>query len=141
MVNYLTGQRVTKLYERTIPYKLSNYNAGQQRAWQVAASERKRIEKCLRQHGYERKPFQRPVSVEIIRNLGPKQRFWDCDSILRGSAKQLIDSLVECGWFKDDSPEYIQQCVGRQTILVSDDGKRKLASTTICIWSNPSTFN
>ncbi len=129
-----------KLYEVTISYVLKNHNAGQQRAWQIAAAERKRCEKQLRSEGHVRKPIVRPVSLEIVRNLGPKQRFWDNDSILRGTAKQLIDSLVACGWFKDDRPEFLQQVVGRQQILFDDKGKRLPASTTIVMWSTFATF-
>lgn len=130
-----------KLYEVTIPYVLKNHNAGQQRAWQIAASERKRCEKLLRDLGHIRKPMTRPVSLEVVRNLGPKQRFWDNDSILRGTAKQLIDSIVACGWFKDDSPAYLQQVVGRQQVLFDDKKKRLPASTTIVMWSTFATFN
>jgi len=130
-----------KLYEVTIPYVLKNHNAGQQRAWQIAAAERKRCEKQLRDAGHIRKPMKRPISLEIVRNLGPKQRFWDNDSILRGTAKQLIDSLVACGWFNDDSPAYLQQVVGRQQILLDDKEKRLPPSTTIVMWSTFATFN
>ena len=62
----------------------------------------------------QREPFKFPVRVVLTRILGPKQRLWDADSVLRGSAKQLIDGLVDAGWFVDDGPKYITEMDGRQ---------------------------
>lgn len=133
--------RMTKLFEATLPIVLTNSNGGQQRSWHRSASDRKKYEKALRWAGHVRLPFAEPVAVEVIRNLGPKMRLWDSDSILRGSAKGLLDACVACGWFVDDKPEWIVQVLGSQTILTGEDGKRLPASTTIRIFDRPATFD
>jgi len=102
------------LHEITLPLNLTNSNDGQGKAWYRTAKQRKEIETMLRDNGHQRQPFAHPVCLRIVRVLGPKQRLWDADSILRGSAKQLIDSLVACGWFVDDKTDCIEQVVGDQ---------------------------
>ena len=54
------------------------------------------------------------VGVNVVSNktLGPF--LWDADSVLRGNAKELIDSLTALGWFHDDSPKWIVAVDGRQ---------------------------
>jgi hypothetical protein len=103
-------ERLTLLHSTRLPIVLTNYNNGQSRTWKVSASERKKIERILRSNGHLRKkPFSEPVVLKITRVLGYKQGLWDSDSGLRGNAKQLVDSLVACGWFDDDSPKYIAE--------------------------------
>lgn len=70
----------------------------------------------------KRDPFEFPVKVTLTRILGPNQRLWDADSVLRGNAKQLIDSLVAIGWFYDDSMKYIVQVVGDQDATQRENG-------------------
>ena len=106
---YVT-ERLTLLHSTRLPIVLTNYNNGQSRTWKVSASERKKIERILRSNGHSRaKPFSEPVVLKITRVLGYKQGLWDSDSGLRGNAKQLVDSLVACGWFDDDSAAYITE--------------------------------
>jgi len=54
------------------------------------------------------------VEIQLTRIIGPRHRLWDADSVLRGSAKQLIDSLVAIGWFHDDGPKWITSATGVQ---------------------------
>jgi hypothetical protein len=61
------------------------------------------------------------VGIQVERCLGPRERHWDADSILRGSAKQLIDSLVEVGLLTDDSTQYIVWAVGTQSSERSEE--------------------
>ena len=109
-----------------VPVKLSNNNAGQGNSWHKSANDRKKIEKLLKSMRLQREPFKHPCTIEIIRVLGHRQRLWDFDSIGRGSAKQLIDSLVAVGWFFDDKPEHIRGCFYHQ-----DNSQRENGPATI----------
>lgn len=106
----------------TIKLNLTNGNDGQGRAWYKSASTRKAIEQQLKAQKLERDPFEFPVKVRLTRILGPNQRLWDADSVLRGNAKQLIDSLVAVGWFHDDSMKYIVQVIGAQDATQRESG-------------------
>lgn len=105
------------LCQETLPLKLTNRNEGQGRKWYSSARDRKRIAQKLAP--YKRKPFQKRVDVVLVRVLGKREARWDSDSVLRGNAKQLIDTLVEFGWFHDDGPRYIRYVLGDQ-----DDSRR-----------------
>ncbi len=70
----------------------------------------------------KRDPFKFPVKLTLTRILGPNQRLWDADSVLRGNAKQLVDSLVAVGWFHDDSMKYITQVIGAQDATQRENG-------------------
>ena len=123
------------LHEMTLPLKLTNSNDGQGKAWYRTAKQRREIESLLRANGHARQPFRSPVSLRIVRVIGPKQRLWDADSILRGSAKQLIDSLVAVGWFADDKPEWIQQVVGDQVV-----DRANGPAVIVQVYDQPATF-
>lgn len=97
-----------------IAYDMTNSNDGQGHAWYRTAALRKAIADQLARQGMHREPFEFPVRLRVTRILGPRQKLWDFDSILRGSYKQLQDSLVDAGWFYDDSPKYITEVLGRQ---------------------------
>lgn len=120
-----------------LPFELTNGNDGRGSKWFKSAALRKKFEQRLRELGQERRPFARPVCVHLTRVLGPGQRFWDADSVLRGNAKELIDALVAVGWFVDDGPKWIVTATGSQdatqrvngpsvivTVTRLDDGKR-----------------
>lgn len=77
----------------------------------------------LASSGYKREtPYSERVNLTITRILAPGQRLWDADSVLRGNAKELIDALVELGWFKDDGPRCIGVCDGRQDVTRRVEG-------------------
>ena len=99
-----------------LPIKLTNSNDGQGHTWHRTAKIRKDYGNCLKALGHVRKPFKRKVNFRITRILGNGQRLWDQSSVLRGSAKQLEDALVSCGWFVDDSPEWIGLVIGDQEV-------------------------
>ena len=107
------------LLHTIVPHELTNGNEGRGTSWYKPAIVRKKIEKDLRATNLERDPFDCLVDVTITRILGPRQSKWDADSVLRGSAKELIDALVAVGWFVDDGPRWIRHCDGRQ-----DDTRR-----------------
>ena len=97
-----------------LPFEMTNGNDGRGSKWFSSANVRKKFEAKLRRLGQTRKPFPHPVSLTIVRVLGKRQRLWDNDSIGRGNAKEIIDSLVACGWFHDDSPKFISRVDYRQ---------------------------
>lgn len=97
-----------------VPLDLTNSNDGQGHAWYRTAALRKAIAVQLDKQGLRREPYDFPVRLVVTRILGPRQKQWDADSILRGSYKQLQDELVCQGWFHDDSTKYITAVDGRQ---------------------------
>ena len=127
------------LFTITIPHKLKNNNNGQTRHWSSSAAERKKWMKALdgaevetvngdvfgfhefATHVLLGEPVAQKVGIEVHRVLGPRERHWDADSVLRGSAKQLIDSLVECSYLTDDSMKYILWALGTQSSERSDE--------------------
>lgn len=119
--------------------KLTNSNDGQGRGWHRSAAARKAAGEALRRSvvlvdsepGSEEAmavPFDeslanivlsQPVVLIVTRVLGKGQRLWDSDSILRGSAKQVIDAIVASGLLPDDGPKHVALAVGLQ-----DDTRR-----------------
>ena len=109
----------TVLHSVILPVELTNGNDGRGSKWFSSAKARKAIEATL--HGHRRTPFTGPVHLTLTRILGAGQRLWDHDSIGRGNAKELVDSLVALGWFFDDKPKWIFGVDYRQ-----DDKRRSL---------------
>ena len=108
--NKVARQRlaVAKPLTLALPFELTNGNDGRGGKWFSSAKARKRIEADLRVLGLvPSAPFAVPVSVHVVRILGPGQRLWDSSSIGRGNWKEIEDALVAVGWFVDDSPQYI----------------------------------
>lgn len=110
------------LHADLLPIELSNANTGQTRSHHAAHRTRQRIHHHLTTLGYAREPFAVPTGVIVTRVLGPGDRLWDASSVLRGSWKQLEDSLVELGWWVDDGPRYIRWVVGTQRADMRDQG-------------------
>ena len=50
----------------------------------------------------------------MTRQLGKNQKWYDPDSVLRGYAKQAIDSLIEIGVAPDDSIKHLKFVIGLQ---------------------------
>jgi len=73
------------------------------------------------EHVLADEPLAQLVGVEIHRVLGPRERKYDPDSVLRGEAKQLIDSLVGTNLLTDDSPKHILWAVGTQSDKRADE--------------------
>ncbi len=102
-----------------IPLKLTNGNDGRGNAWFISNAYRKKAEKILREKELARHPFPYRVDVVVTRILGKGERLWDSSSVLRGNYKEIEDALVACGWFVDDSMNYIASTIGKQ-----DDTRR-----------------
>lgn len=102
------------LIDKLLPIELTNGNDGRTKHWYAPAKRRKQYEQTLKLLGLRRQPFPQPVRIELTRVLGKGGRLWDADSIGRGNAKEIIDALVQCGWFHDDGPKWITACDYRQ---------------------------
>jgi hypothetical protein len=106
----------TRVETIILPIELTNHNDGRGHHWQRTASERKRIFKKLLTLGFKRQePYAFPTHNLVTRILGPRQRLWDSSSLGRGNWKEIEDSLVELGWWKDDGPDWITNTDFRQT--------------------------
>lgn len=93
--------------ELIMPVRLVNNNDGQKRHWYLSAEARAELGMQFKAWFPGRRPLGYPVKVIVTRILGKGQRLWDEDSIGRGNAKQIIDSLVGCRFFHDDKPKWI----------------------------------
>ena len=91
----------------TLPIRLTNGNGGRGNSFWRTDAERRRLEATLRTLGHVYEPLDYPVELRVTRLIGPRERLWDHSSGLRGNWKELEDSLVACGWFHDDGPEWI----------------------------------
>ena len=120
------------LLVRSFPIELTNGNDGRGSKWFRSSEIRKRIESQLRALGEDREPFEFPVRLKLTRVLGHNQRLWDNDSILRGSAKELIDALVAVGWFHDDGPKFITEVRGAQEV----PAERREPWTRATVWKD-----
>lgn len=112
-----------------LPIKLTNANEGQSKSWYKSANTRKKYERLLRFLHHRNKcrcippkPFPFSVVVRVTRILGKGERLWDSSSLLRGSYKQLEDTLVSLGWFHDDSPKWITQTIALQDATQRNKG-------------------
>jgi hypothetical protein len=112
----------TPLLAVELPIELTNGNDGRGSRWYRSDAVRKRLERLVRDLRLVRSPFRHEVRLEITRVLGARQRLWDADSVGRGNAKELVDSLVACGWFADDGPKWITACDYRQDNTRRADG-------------------
>ena len=102
-----------------LPLKLSNNNTGQSRHWSAANKQKHTFVHTLRAMRIKGTPPPVKQRVTITRILGKGESLWDADSVLRGNAKQLLDSLVDAGFFVDDGPKYISEVLDKQ-----DDSRR-----------------
>jgi len=120
-----------------IKENLSNNNQGQGRSWHKSAKDRKTMDSrvaesmiaVIDEDKLSVAPFVDSLAgtqlsdlvvLIITRVLGKNQRLWDSDSVLRGSAKQMIDAIVGTGLLKDDSPKHVALVIGQQ-----DDSRRE----------------
>lgn len=107
-----------------LPVEIKNKNNGQGHHWGKSASDKKRFQRELK--AFTREPLTFRVDVVVTRIIGKGQRLYDPDSIGRGNAKQIIDTLTELGWWVDDSAKYLRHVDYRQ-----DDSKRAEGPCTL----------
>lgn len=138
----------SRIFTLTIDFELKNRNDGQGRSWHSSAKDRKLAEKAVRDCTVVTEvepgvmvgiPFSDacssmtldgPVALIVTRVLGKGQRLWDADSVLRGSAKQVIDAIVATGLLVDDGPKYVALVVGQQDDTRRDEGP--IVEVTFC---------
>lgn len=122
------------MFTMVIDAKLSNSNSGQGRSWHMSAKDRKEFAKLVPKSmvvvdDHDPVAFEDslkgitlsdPVALIVTRVLGPRERLWDSDSVLRGNAKQVIDAVVATGLIADDGPKHVALTVG-----VQDDSRRE----------------
>jgi hypothetical protein len=107
--------------------ELNNGNQGRSKHWSSAHRERQSWRKALDTaivipangaelafYDHVESPPSHKQGLVVRRVLGTRQRYWDADSVLRGSAKELIDSLVESGVAYDDNIQHITWVLGDQ---------------------------
>ncbi len=123
--------------------ELNNGNTGRSKHWSSAHRERNAWRRAVQAAvvipdnepeiaylDYVTKPPDEKIGLIIRRVLGAKQRLWDADSILRGSAKEMIDSLVESNLAKDDNTKYVAWVMGDQ-----DSSRREIGPfTEVEVW-------
>lgn len=118
------------LLDITLPFDLKNGNDGQGRGWKRSASVRNRFNKSSEIP--VRTPFDVPTFVVATRILGPRQQMMDFDNVNRGDWKQLQDTLVEKGWWYDDTHKHITGIVFPQ-----DDSDRSAGpAVRIQVWQS-----
>lgn len=123
--------------------ELNNGNSGRTKHWTQAHGERRAWRKALDNacvilsngdelafYDHVRQPPDYVQGLIVRRVLGAKARYWDADSVLRGNAKECIDSLTEAGIAKDDGIRYIEWVLG-----VQDADRRKIGPfTEVEVW-------
>ncbi len=100
--------------ELVMPVRLTNANNGQTKHYRPTAKFRKDCGAWCKVWFPGKRPFDHPVRLVVTRILAKGQQLWDEDSIGRGNAKQLIDSMVACGIFHDDQRKWITNVDYRQ---------------------------
>ena len=111
---------MNRLVTVDLPIELTNGNDGRGSKWFSSAKLRKQYAVVLR--SVPQHKFDCPTTNIVTRVLGKNQRLWDSSSIGRGNWKEIEDSLVELGWWVDDSPKYIVQTDFRQDATMRDKG-------------------
>ena len=134
----LEGRHIGTIH---LPMKLKNNNQGQGHHWSGSHRERRAASEAVAKAEYRYTmdghttigctllewlsgPHTSYGKLGIIvwRVLGPRERLWDADSVLRGNYKQIQDALIEAGLAEDDSPKYIDWVLGRQDKERRDEG-------------------
>jgi len=122
--------RYKNTIEFTVPIELDNGNSGRTKHFGASAKRRIEYEQTLRVYlrsiRFEVETPDFRQKIILTRILGARQSFYDPDSLLRGNAKELIDSLVAVGFFRDDSYKWIDSVTALQ-----DDTRRKDGRQTI----------
>jgi hypothetical protein len=95
-------------FTATLPVDWPSRNKLDKMHWAARGRLRKDYSEMLMLMGLCRQhsTFTGRAKLVLTRVLGRGQRLFDEDN-LAGGAKQMIDAMVRCGWFKDDSPTYL----------------------------------
>ncbi len=134
---FQSGGRRIHAFSLDVP--LLNNNDGRGHAFHRTAKQRRNLEASIRVLANPRQcdlptPLQDPVVLVVTRVIAKGRQAWDFDSIGRGSAKELIDSLVAVGWLVDDGPKYVSHVAWNQDSLTRPADEQ----TVVQIWSGDS---
>ena len=128
------------LFTVTVNKELKNNNTGRSAHWSSAHKEKQSWLRALdgadvmtatgesldlntfRTYVLNDKPLAQIVGLAVRRVLGPRQRFFDADSILRGNVKEGVDSFVTAGILSDDNIKHVAWCVGLQDDTRKSEG-------------------
>ena len=122
---WLTVGNHQRLIRMWLQSELVNDNNGRTQHWSKASKRKKAFVEQLTQLGAVRnEPYGFFCNLVITRILGKNQREWDSDSVLRGNAKELVDALVFCNWFKDDKPSCLH-------VIGNQDASRRMVGPSI----------
>ena len=116
------------IHSQILPVELTNRNDGQGHHW--SRTQRDKIALRIALAPFKREPFPFRVDVTLTRILGKGQRLFDPDSIGRGNAKQIIDTLTDLGWWLDDNARHIRHFDYRQDDTQRVNGPAVLIEVT-----------
>lgn len=105
-----------------LPVSLDNGNDGRTKHFGAAAKRRYEYEHMLHLFHPQPIPVRTPARIHVTRVLGPRQRLYDADSLLRGNAKELIDAIVAVGFLPDDGPAHVLEVTASQDNTRRGDG-------------------
>ncbi len=108
----------------TLPLEWPSRNVVDRMHWSRRGALRKAAEGVLTTHGLCWPDVPGGESELVLtRILGRGQRLYDDDNLV-GGAKQLIDAMVRCGWFADDSPAHL-------SVVCRQDASRRAAGPAV----------
>lgn len=93
--------------EVILPIRLTNSNEGRTKHYGPTKRFRDDCGVMCKVWFRDRKPFDFPVKVLVVRLLAKGEHKMDQSSLSRGNWKEIEDSLVAAGWFHDDGPKWI----------------------------------
>ncbi len=97
-----------KEVEGFIPFRLYSANYMRRLHWRERGRIKRDAQLAIRQALGVPRPFPGKVRLTVSRCMGYRERPYDTDNLFGGSAKEVIDGLKNLGWFKDDSPQWLE---------------------------------
>ena len=90
--------------------KLKSLNDLKGRHWARRHQEKNDAAWALKEAGARRTtPPEHRQLVTLTRVLGPRERVWDFENLTGGTAKAIFDALTDLGYWRDDSPRWIDR--------------------------------
>ncbi len=92
-----------------LPIRLESKNISRRRHWAANHKKKQEFIKVLKALGVTARymPPTHKQHLTITRVLGKREKLWDTANGLGGSCVELLDSMVYCGFFVDDSDKYL----------------------------------
>ena len=90
--------------------RLKSLNQLKGRHWRARHDDKRRVGIAfLAARVRQTTPPQHRQLVTLTRILGPRERAWDDENLHGGTAKAVIDTLTDLGYWVDDSPKWIDR--------------------------------